>query len=223
MGPLGGIYADSSPETRVVRIPTWAVPGRAYWIGIYADYDNDRSESNENNNNSAGVSIVIRAGDLYASSLSINDSNPDLGDLVTVSWTANARDDIPVSATQQGVMLSTDSTITKSDTFLEFEPLGALGGAAFASSPELRTITIPDNLTPGDTYYLGVIMDYNNQVTESNEGNNASVAGSFTPRGPDLEATDLAATTIVLTEKSESISTWPGDSLFLEWTGAQLG
>ncbi|MGI9241239.1 MAG: hypothetical protein ACR2RV_10585, partial [Verrucomicrobiales bacterium] len=223
VGPLGGFYADTSPETRVVRIPTWAVPGRTYWIGIYADYDYDRSESNESNNGSAGVSITIRAGDLYASNLSINDSNPDLGDLVTVSWTANARNDIPVSSTQQGVMLSTDNVITKSDTFLEFEPLGALGGLAFASSPELRTITIPDNLNPGDTYYLGVIMDYNSQVTESNEGNNASVAGSFTPRGPDLEAIDLAATTIALTVKSESITTWPGDTLFLEWDARNSG
>jgi len=223
VGPLGGFYADSSPETKVVKIPTWAVPGRTYWIGIYADYDYDRSESNESNNYSSGVSITIRAGDLYASNLSINDSNPDLGDLVTVSWTANARNDIPVSSTQQGVMLSTDNVISKSDTFLEFEPLGALGGVAFASSPELRTITIPENLTPGDTYYLGVIMDYNSQVTESNEGNNASVAGSFTPRGPDLEAVDLAATTIVFTEKSESITTWPGDSLFLEWEASNSG
>ena len=223
LGPLGGIYADSSPETRVVRIPTWANRGQTYWIGIYADYDRERTEENESNNNSPGVAITIRHKDLYATNLSINDTNPDLGDWVTVSWTARTRSDTPVPASQQGVVLSHDDTITRADQLLEKEYLGALGGALAASTPELRTITIPENLDPGTTYYLGVIMDYDNDVAESIESNNASLAGSFTPRGPDLKATDLAANTLIFTQKSTSIATWPGDSLNLEWVARNTG
>lgn len=223
LGPLGGLLPDSSPETRVVRIPSWAVRGRTYWIGIYADYDRRRSEDKENNNNSAGVAITIRHKDLYATNLSINDSTPDLGDWVTVSWTARTRSDTPVPASQQGIVLSTDNTINSSDQLLEKEYLGALGGALAASTPELRTITIPENLDPGTTYYLGVIMDYDGDVSESIESNNNNLAGSFTPRGPDLEARDLEAYTSIFVTPSTTIATWPGDTLFLDWTAANSG
>lgn len=223
LGPLGGVFADSSPEVKTVRIPSSVTRGRTYYIGVIADYNDRRDESNESNNSSPAVAITIRAKDLYATDLSINDSNPDLGDLVTVSWTARSRDDTPVGASDQAVMLSTDATIDRNDTFLEIEPLGALGGVLAASTRELRTITIPNNLNVGQTYYLGVIMDYNSEVAESNESNNTSLAGSFTPRGPDLKAEELQANSAAFTSKSTRISAFPGDNINLEWTARNIG
>ena len=214
---------QTSPETRVIRIPSSAVPGRDYWIGIYADYDRDRDEDDEGNNNSGGVKITIRQPDLYATDLSINDSNPDPGDFVTVSWRAWTRNDIPVEATQQAVVLSDDNRIDRGFTLLEREPLGRLGGIYFESTRELRTITIPRTLIPGQTYYLGVIMDYDKDINESSESNNDSVAGSFTVRGPDLRAEDLTGSTSLFGNESISINTWPGDSLNLEWIARNSG
>lgn len=223
LGPLGGIFADSSPEIKTVRLPGNLVRGRTYYIGVIADYNDRRDESNEGNNSSEAVAITIRARDLYATGLSINDDNPDLGDLVTVSWTARSRDDTPVSSSDQGVVLSTDGTIDRNDRLLEIEPLGALGGALAASTPELRTITIPNDLTVGETYYLGVIMDYRSEVSESDESNNARLAGSFTVRGPDLEAENLEANTRAFAAKGTKISAYPGDTINLEWTARNSG
>src|SRR5258708_11621472 len=36
-----------------------------------------------------------------------------------------------------------------------------------------RSLVLPSNLTPG-TYYIGAVADYNNQLVEGNETNNAS-------------------------------------------------
>lgn len=52
-------------------------------------------------------------------------------------------------------------------------------------------MTLPGNLTPG-TYYLGAIADYNGQINESDNSNNASSAVAITATGmaqnlPDLE------------------------------------
>jgi hypothetical protein len=164
LGPLGGLLPDTSPEIKTVRLPTNLVRGRSYWIGVIADYNDRRDESNESNNASGAVRITIRSIDLYASSLSINDNNPDLGDLVTVSWTANSRDDTPIGDSQQAVVLSTDATSTRDDQFLEREYLGPLGGALSASTRELRTITIPENLNPGTTY-LNLLIEMDSDYT----------------------------------------------------------
>ena len=218
----GGSMPTLRPRPRWSGSPLGLCPGRIYWIGIYADYDYDRSESDEGNNYSSGVSITIRAGDLYASNLSINDSNPDLGDLVTVSWTANARDDIPVSSTQQGVMLSNDTPSQERHLLGVRTPRRPRGGGLRI---EPRT---PHDHDPGQPHARGHLpLPWHHHGLQQpghriQRGQQRSVAGSFTPRGPDLEAIDLAATTIPLTEKSESIATWPGDSLFLESNRAQL-
>ncbi|MCS3928170.1 hypothetical protein M2175_003201 [Bradyrhizobium elkanii] len=87
--------------------------------------------------------------------------------------------------------LSTDATITTSDTLLTTLTTGST--LATVSQPgfyDLHTVTLtlPGNLAPG-TYYVGGISDYNNQLTESNESNNTYNALQVTvtaPAQPDL-------------------------------------
>jgi hypothetical protein len=72
-------------------------------------------------------------------------------------------------ASTAGIYLSTDSTITTSDTLLATVNSGTL---ATVSQPgyydhQTLSVTLPANLAPG-TYYIGGIADYNNAVTESN-------------------------------------------------------
>ena len=72
------------------------------------------------------------------------------------------------------IYLSTDPTITTSDTVLA--TLTTSQTLATVSQPgyydhQTVTVTLPGNLAPG-TYYIGGIADYNNQVSESNEANN---------------------------------------------------
>ena len=47
-------------------------------------------------------------GDLDAYGVSVNDTNPDPGDLVTVRWTAINRTGDFIGSSNQGVMFSTD-------------------------------------------------------------------------------------------------------------------
>ncbi|HEV7407946.1 MAG TPA: hypothetical protein VGO01_05640 [Bradyrhizobium sp.] len=108
-------------------------------------------------------SILIGFPDLTA-------SNAVLGSDV-ISYTIN--DTVwPASASTTGIYVSTDSTITTSDLLINTHPTPAL--AAGASDLETAPLGLfLFNLTPG-TYFVGVIADYNGQIVEINETNNAS-------------------------------------------------
>ncbi len=67
--------------------------------------------------------------------------------------------------------ISTDSTIATSDTRIKT-------GSVSLGRNDVHTakvsVTIPSTLTSGNTYYLGVIIDYNNAITEVDGSNNAA-------------------------------------------------
>ena len=68
-----------------------------------------------------------------------------------------------------GFYLSTDEHISTSDVLLGMN-YGAWGDPGF-SGTYTKYVTIPANTAPG-TYYLGFLIDPNNAVGETNEGNN---------------------------------------------------
>ena len=71
-----------------------------------------------------------------------------------------------------GFYISTNSTISTSDTRFATRRIDSMGrGDVFTSR---TTVTIPSNLTSGVTYYLGVIVDYDNALTEVDGSNNAA-------------------------------------------------
>lgn len=78
-----------------------------------------------------------------------------------------------------GYYLSTDPTITTGDRLIVtgnlFNAVPGGGSSGRAGS----TIKLPTDIGPG-TYYLGVIVDKDNAVSETNENNNASVAKQIT-------------------------------------------
>jgi len=117
--------------------------------------------------------VSIAKPDLIAYSASVSDTTVDPGQSVTVYWTAKNQGTGSAGSTQQGVMWSTNSTISRSDTLLEKEYLGSM--SVNKTSPEEHTINIPANATPGQTYYLGAYADYDLDEDEgSNENNNGS-------------------------------------------------
>lgn len=81
-------------------------------------------------------------------------------------------------ALHAGVYLSTNDVISTFDTYL--------GGVSWTQFNRYTystfdpTVTIPVG-TPSGTYYLGVIIDDDDQYSESNEGNNAITAVDGTP------------------------------------------
>jgi len=75
----------------------------------------------------------------------------------------------PFPAIQNGIYLSTDSTITTGDVELLIYDLPGL--SAGGSNNVWKDVVIPADTDPGP-YYVGAIADYNDTVAESNEGNN---------------------------------------------------
>ncbi len=101
--------------------------------------------------------------DLTATNLSFNGAMASYR--IDDSGTATA------AASTTGIYLSADSAITTADSLLTtvFTPSLASGGF----DNESVSLSFPTNLTPG-TYYIGAVADYNAQIAEGSEANNAS-------------------------------------------------
>ena len=103
------------------------------------------------------------------------------GGIVTVAYTISNSGSAKASAGDIGFYISTDSTITTDDTLVvyanAFDAVPADGAL-----PLTTQITLPGALADG-TYYIGVIADIGNDVTETNESNNASAGVSFVVAG----------------------------------------
>jgi len=68
-------------------------------------------------------------------------------------------------------VISTNDWITTSDTHLRFRTLSLARNTVYTAKCR---ITIPSNLTVGQTLYLGAIVDYPNEITEFTGANNAT-------------------------------------------------
>jgi serralysin len=92
----------------------------------------------------------------------------------TLSFAVNNKGAGPAATSIAGVYLSGDGTVTTADILLTTVLISALTEAA-ADNESISEFTslLPGNLTPG-TYYLGILADYNSQIAESNEADNAS-------------------------------------------------
>ncbi len=152
---LGTAYKDADGYNRTTGSPTgWADPTN--FINAYR--------------NLGGTP------DLTAEDVKIADSTPAANQTTTVTFdifnigTANAGPSVA------GIYLSTDTNITTSDTWL--------GGLSFTKhtagahyNDASTSITLPSWVVEGKTYYIGVIADYNNAITnEKSETNNASTS-----------------------------------------------
>ena len=64
-----------------------------------------------------------------------------------------------------GFYLSTDTTITTGDTLIGYRYYSSGLGANTAGANEYTSVTIPSSV-PAGAYYLGMISDYTNAVSE---------------------------------------------------------
>ncbi|MEZ5844293.1 MAG: Calx-beta domain-containing protein [Hyphomicrobiaceae bacterium] len=132
--------------------------------------------------------------DLTITAASLDDTTLDSGQTVTVSFTvanigAAASGDFDV-----GYYISTDNIITSGDTFIGYNTLSSL--AAGANATYNVNFSAP-SLTPGATYYFGVLADDLSVLTESNESNNASspIAVTYNSANPgSISIADVSIT-----------------------------
>jgi subtilase family serine protease len=154
-----------------ITLPLTLAPG-TYYVGAFADDTGQVNESDENNNTALAPNqmVVTRgaAADLIVTGLTSPDTitlgeRPNITSAIRNQGTADA------GAFRLGYYLSTDATITTGDIQLGTCSYTAL--AAGANSGCAGPLLFPATLAPG-RYYLGVIVDDQNQVAESNETNN---------------------------------------------------
>ena len=164
---------------------------------MIVDINSQVSESDENNNDDydSGRVTIYEAPDLTGRSCSAP-STGVVGDYLDSSISLSIENDPGGSyiassgAFDWGMFLSTDSTITTSDTQVGSDQYkSSISGGSYSSDTLSSSNRIPSSLS-GGTYYWGYIVDIDSDVDEQDETNNDYYCGQITIEDddPDLEA-----------------------------------
>jgi subtilase family serine protease len=182
--PVVGSYRHTTPlgagESRTVRF-TIQVPAHLtgpYYVFVVSDYGNELSETDERNNvgvdTQAMVITLAPPADLVVESVSAPASGSP-GTPMLIQWVVrNAGSNAAVGQWYDSVYLSADNRWDINDTLIgRFERSGRLEpGASYTGQ---LNEPLP-GVVPGN-YYIIVRTDARNTVRETDESNNAGVAG----------------------------------------------
>ena len=183
--------------TNNVTMPAGLATG-TYYFGAIADFSGSIGETNEANN--AGVSAPVALGfgpDLVVESL----SGPAL---VAPSQTVSVVSAIGnpgvghSGSWQYRLYLSSDTSIATGDTLLVTSIYFSDGIVPGGTSIHTNAVAIPSGLAAG-TYYFGAMVDPNNDVVESSEGNNTGISTPvFLSIGPRIGAISVNSNVVTL-------------------------
>ena len=180
----------------------WAKGGTdSYYIGMIVDSLNGVSEANETNNANRGsgldgdsvqIAVVLPQPDLKGTFFE-SDKAFVAGSSLTTSFQVQNIGAVAAGAFRVGFYLSSDSTITTSDRAIGFYDINALnqGSATSLLSATLALPGVGDSFWKGNrTYYIGMVVDALNAISESNEGNNAN-------QGTGTDSNDVFVTSVI--------------------------
>jgi serralysin len=202
-------------QTVTVTLPGNLAPG-TYYVGGIADYNNHLTESNEVDNTYNVVQVTVTAPQQpdLSEYVAVNKTTVAAGSSLTVdAYNMNLGSGVDATPTTAGIYISSDATITTSDTLLTTVSTSTTLAAVSQSGyydHQTVTVTLPGNLAPG-TYYVGGIGDYNNHLTESNEANNTYNVVQVTvtaPQQPDLSEYVAVNKTTVATGSSLTVDAY---------------
>jgi hypothetical protein len=140
-----------------------------------------------------GGNIDLQAGNISASTASV-----DAGDSVSVTWDGLVAGTGTVGGSfSTGLYLSPDNNITIADTLLASRNENTANDPGDTFGDNGYSLTIPGGTAPG-YYYLGIIIDRNFDIDESNESNNVAwtaltVTSASVSNDIDLIAASLTA------------------------------
>ena len=168
-------------------------PAGPWFVGVLADVGGVVTEEDEFNNGLATASpITVTAPprpDLRVVELLHSPSSLDAGEPLLVRDRVVNQGLAAAGPFRVGVYLSPDAEVTTDDFLLGFRALGGLlvGEESSAEAP----LVVPPSVGAG-TFHVGAIVDHEDGVLESDEGNNTAVAlGTLEVHVPPLP--DLAA------------------------------
>jgi subtilase family serine protease len=157
--------------SEAVTIPVGMAAGN-YYIGVIVDATNAVVESNETNNwraDSATIQITAPPNIDLRAMLVDGPAAADGGTNIAVTTAVRNQGTADSGSYTVWYYISTDANITTSDLRVKAVTRPALGGGAQQQWAE--SITVPANLATGN-YYLGVVVDPLNTLTETAENNN---------------------------------------------------
>ncbi|MEL7021756.1 MAG: CARDB domain-containing protein, partial [Bacteroidota bacterium] len=165
----------SSSESITVNVENMAhIPQGTYYVGSIIDFDNRVDESDETDNNNCffddqqvtiGNTSSTGMPDLTCfdnGTLSIEDNVITIADLQVKN-----EGDADAVASEVGYYLSTDETFTTNDILIGTDDVEAL--AAGAISTEDITVDVSTLNIAAGTYFVGIIVDHTNKVSEPHE------------------------------------------------------
>ena len=175
--------AASGNDSQSVELVAPSAPG-TYHYG--ACVDAVAGESDTTNNCSTAVQVTVPAPerpDLTIVSSSVSNNSPTVGSQFTLSATVQNDGNGESVATTLRYYRSTDVTITRSDTAVGTDAVGAL--AASGTSAESISLTAP--ATAG-AYYYGACVDTVTDESDTTDNCSGSVKVDVeAPKHPDLE------------------------------------
>ncbi|MBN16557.1 MAG: hypothetical protein CMB37_00135 [Euryarchaeota archaeon] len=165
----GNYRTDSLSSSN--RIPSNMNAGTYYW-GYILDVNSDVDESSESNNVRTCGQITLQEDlpDIEATSVSTSSSSVTMGDTITVQYRIDNVGTDYSGSFHWKLYLSTDSTITTSDVFVDEFSVSSISGGSYRSGYEY-SVTIPTGMNSG-YHYLGMVADNRDTVNELDETNN---------------------------------------------------
>ena len=213
-------------STKTVTIPS-TITGGYYYVGMIVDINGQVSESDENNNDDydSGRAHIYELADLVPRTTSSSCSTPatgTIGDYLDSSISIQYENDVSSSHGQStgtfywAMYLSTDSTITTSDTQVGSDQYSSsLSSGSYRTDSLSSSTRIPSSMNAG-TYYWGYILDVDSDVDEASESNNARTCDQITLQEdlPDIEATTVS---------TSSSSAVMGDTITVQYRIDNIG
>jgi subtilase family serine protease len=163
----------SSTASTTLTVPA-STPMGSYYVCALADSGNTVNEGSNEGNNSLCTSTQVQVSgpDLIMTAVTFTATTVKSGGTMSVSTTVKNQGPLASSALRIAFHLSTNQTYGDGDdvAFTAIRSVTSL--AAGASSTGATTVTVPV-AAPLGTYYICVTADSINQVTETDETNNA--------------------------------------------------
>jgi subtilisin family serine protease len=207
---IGGAYSDIQWD--IVSFPDLGTGDYSVWFVVEVDYNDDVVESNENNTYKSTGAITVHGSelpDLTSPSISFQSTEVTEGDAYWMRPRVQNDGLATAGASSVRLYLSTDDDFDTSDDYaLSVESVPSLTAGAFIDI-QWDLASFPDLGTGDYSVWFVIIVDYYNEVTESNENN---VYKSTTPitvhdmeNFPDLTCPSITAQN---SEVNEGDSFW---------------
>jgi subtilase family serine protease len=157
--------------------------------------------------------------DLAPSYFNVLQKPLERGDTFSVNYQVKNQQVGSASNFRVGFYLSKNNFISSSDRFLGYSTLNSLSGYS-TSSRYTKTLTLPgaaDSFWSGDgTFYIGMIVDYNGAIAETNESNNTN-QGQWVSHDA-VNITTPVASTVTVTSPNGNNSLATGSVYDITWT-----